>query len=203
MAPEIIKSLSNNPSFYGPAIVMKASLVISFILHIIILLGFQKAFPLHWRNEELRTYRVELIRTPVKDIEIGDNQNTHLDHTRQKEALSPENSQDTISLDTKDKRYISYAKLIKREIMRYWRYPPEARAYLIEGRLMALFSLVSDGRMTQISVARASGHKVLDQEVLRAIKRAAPFPPFPESITVKRLNIKASFDYRLTSGKRN
>ncbi|MFC1867024.1 energy transducer TonB [Thermodesulfobacteriota bacterium] len=203
MALKIIKRLNNTPSLHGPGIVMKASLIASFFFHIILLLSFQNVFPLHLMGEKLRMYRVELIRPPVEDIDAGDIPGNHIDHLNQKELPPPEKAEDTISLDTKDKRYISYARLIKKEIMRHWRYPPEARAYLIEGSLMALFSLARDGRMLRISIIKSSGHAILDEEVTRAINSSVPFPPFPGSITVKRLNIKAAFDYRLTSGKRS
>ncbi|MDB9822483.1 TonB family protein [Deltaproteobacteria bacterium] len=180
---------------------MKASLVISFVFHVIILLVFQKAIPFHVINQELRTYRVELIRPPVDDMDKEDLPGDQIDHEGQNELPEADASQDTISLDTKDKRYISYASLIKNEIMLNWRYPPEARAYLMEGRLTVLFSLSSDGRMTHISVSNSSENEILDNEVIRAINSSVPFPSFPESITVKRLNIRATFDYRLTSEK--
>ncbi|MFC1820598.1 energy transducer TonB [Thermodesulfobacteriota bacterium] len=180
---------------------MKASLVISLFFHIIFMLSFQKTFPLQWNSEELRTYRVELIRPPVEDTDTDDTSGAHIDPARDRDNAVPEDAQDTISLDTKDKRYISYTSSIKNVIMRHWRYPPEARAYLIEGNLMVLFSLSRDGRMIQIKITKPSGYKILDREVIRAINNAVPFPPFPGSITVQRLNIKASFDYRLTSVK--
>ena len=85
--------------------------------------------------------------------------------------------------------------------MQHWKYPPEARARLIEGSLMVIFSLIRDGKMTRIDVIKPSSHKILDEEVLLAINKAVPFPPFPDSITVKILNIKATFDYRLTTKK--
>jgi len=53
--------------------------------------------------------------------------------------------------------------------------------------------------MTQIKIEQGSGHEILDREVLRAIKASLPFPSFPASIKVARLNIKAQFDYRLSS----
>jgi outer membrane biosynthesis protein TonB len=42
---------------------------------------------------------------------------------------------------------------------------------------------------------------VLDREAERAIQSAAPFPPFPSTISVSRLNINVSFDYTLTKKK--
>ena len=200
---KIITRLSNSHLFHGREMAMKVSIALSLIFHIILLLSFHSAFPFIWNTEELRTYRVELIRPPVEDIETGDTPDSLMENTNEKEEILPVDSQDTISLDTKDKRYVEYATLIKKEIMGHWKYPPEARAYLIEGNLMVLFSLSDDGSMTRITIIRSSGHEILDNEVVRAINSALPFPPFPSSIKVKRLNINASFDYRLTSEKNN
>jgi TonB family protein len=180
---------------------MKTFIIISLLFHFALLLAFRNAFPLQWNREELRTYQIELIRPPVKDIETDDLSKTLIDNLKQEELPAPQDTQDTISLDTKDKRYISYTSVIKEEIMRQWQYPPQARAYLIEGSLTAFFSLTRDGSMTRLDIIRTSGHKILDQEVIRAIRNAAPFPPFPESIIVNRLNIQANFSYQLTSKK--
>lgn len=201
MALQTIKIL-NNPLFLsGTGIVMKISLVISFFFHVIILLTFQRAFPLNFNRVELRTYRVELIRPPVEDMDSDDLSDAQIEHLKQKERFDSLNQQDTISLDTKDKRYITYARLIKGEIMRHWRYPPIAREHLIEGNLTVIFSLTRDGEMTHIRIMKASGYDILDKEVIRAIRTATPFPPFPGSVMVKKLNIKAAFDYRLTAAR--
>lgn len=159
----------------------------------------QTLFPIYWQNEELRTYRVELIRMEVDDIPAGTISDTVFDDTKEEDLPLPEETQDTISLDTKDKRYVSYTSAIKKEIMKNWRYPPEARAYLLEGNSLVLFSLTRDGEITNITVVRSSGHEVLDNEVVRAIKKCAPFPPFPSSINSKKLNINGNFKYQLTS----
>lgn len=202
MALKIIKRINENPHLFGPQPIMKASLVFSFFFHIILLLVFRNAFPLYWQSEELRSYQVEIIRPPVEDIGSEDTPEDQLDNRDRDEASNGDETQDTISLDTKDKRYVSYTQRIKQKIMQNWRYPPEARAYLIEGSLVILFSLAKDGKMTHIAVTRTSGHEILDQEVIRAINKAAPFPPFPQSITVKKLNINAKFDYRLSPKKK-
>jgi TonB family protein len=198
MALKTIKSLNNGLMLIGPSVVMKTSLLISFIFHLILLLAFQRAFPYYWSTTELRTYKVDLIRPSIEDIDIGDTPGDYI-HTEEEETPVSDIYQETISIDTKDERYISYANLIKNKIMGHWKYPPEAVAHLIEGRLSVLFSLARDGKMTRISITEGSGYDMLDKEVIRAISTSVPFPPFPGSITVKRLNIKATFDYRLTS----
>lgn len=201
MAPKTIKSLNSSLALISPSISMRASLFISLIFHIIILFIFQGAFPSYWHNEELRTYRVDFIRPPVEDIDSEDSQGDIINHTEEKESPVTDSYEDTISLNTKDKRYVSYTSHIKNEIIDHWAYPTEALASLVQGRIIVLFSLASDGKIIYLNITEGSGHDILDQEVIRAINSAAPFPPFPDSITVKRLNINATFNYRLTSEK--
>ncbi|MFC1825741.1 energy transducer TonB, partial [Thermodesulfobacteriota bacterium] len=162
---------------------------------------FQKAFPNYWAAEELRTYRVELLRPPVDDIRSDDSHSG--DAASMEQGLEPiaEKGQATISLDTKDERYVDFFKIIKARIQDHWRYPQGAKKNLIEGRLLVLFSLSRDGNLIQIKITKASGHEILDQEAVRAIRSAAPFPPFPRRISLSRLNIKASIDYRLKAKK--
>jgi TonB family protein len=183
------------------SVIMRVTLIISFMVHLVLLLAFQGAFPLIDVQEELRTYRVTLVRPPVEDLERY-YEETNLAPPRQREETPTLEEEHTISLDTEDKQYVSYARAVKERIMRHWAYPPEARENLVEGNLMAVFSLDPGGRMMHVGVTRASGYEILDREAVRAISMAAPFPPLPEHIRVKRLNIKAAFDYRLTSRKK-
>ena len=179
--------------------IMKTSLIVSSICHVILLLALHKALPVHLQWEEMRTYEVELIRPPVKDMDMDKMLEAHISRLQQEKKPVRPVEQDTISLDTKDKRYITYAKMIKEKIMVHWMYPMEARDLLLEGRLMVIFSLSRDGKMIQSRVHKSSGHEILDNEAVRAINTAAPFPPFPEHVTANRLNIRANFDYRLTA----
>jgi protein TonB len=91
-----------------------------------------------------------------------------------------------------------YARVVKDKINRQWRYPPKAREDLLEGRLTVNFSLRRDGQVIQVRIIEPSGYVILDREAVRAVSSAAPFPSFPEQVTVRRLNINATFDYRLT-----
>jgi TonB family protein len=177
---------------------MRISVLVSVLLHVMLLFTFRNALSSYWAREDLRIYRVELIRPPIEDMDGEENADADVAKPRQEDKPSPsEESQDTISLDTTDKRYVDYAKVIKERIMAQWKYPREAKDNLVEGRLLVLFSLGKEGNMTEIKITESSGHQILDREAARAISSAAPFPPFPERVTVNRLNIKASFDYRI------
>lgn len=61
------------------------------------------------------------------------------------------------------------------------RYPTGAGG--AQGEAMIRFSLSRDGRVLSRSLVRSSGNSALDEEALAMVNRAAPFPPFPPSIS--------------------
>lgn len=178
-------------------LVMRASIVISVFLHLCILLIIQEAFPINWVMKPMRTYEVDLIRPPIDPLDEEKPEGADLAKIKPDEKTPPEETEDTISLDTKDKRYGSYARVIKEALMRQWQYPRQAMENLIEGKLQVLFSLSREGHLIGIQILDPSGHDILDQEALRSVRSAAPFPPFPGSVTVSKLHITANFEYRL------
>jgi protein TonB len=181
--------------------IMKGSLVISLGIHLVILAGLQKAFPVDWVAKPLQTYHVELLRPPLDPLEEDEKAATELAKTKSEKSTAPAETEDTISLETTDKRYSSYAKTIKARLMQHWKYPQEAWENLKEGEVLVLFSLNRQGQLKGVNILKSSYYAILDDETTRTIKASAPFPPFPGSVTVKKLNIKANFVYRLTALK--
>ena len=178
---------------------MRISLIVSLLFHVCILLGIQEAFPINWVIKPLRTYRVELIRPPMEALDDEKTSGADLARIKSQKKTPPEKTEDTISLDTKDERYISYARVIKEKLMRHWTYPRQAWEKLIEGKVLVLFTLNRQGHLREIKLLQPSAYDILNGETTRVIRAAAPFPPFPGAVTVTRLNIKANFAYRLTS----
>jgi len=202
MALKIIKA-GTDASLHQTERILRICLIVSLVFHAVIVLTLQNAFPTYLAGEDLRIYRVELIRPPVDDLDLAEKPDTDISKPEEPApAQTPsEDSQETISLDTDDKRYVTYAQAIKERIAGQWKYPQEARKKKLEGRLVALFSLNREGTLTRLDITKSSGHEVLDREAERAIRSAAPFPPFPSTVTVSRLNINVSFDYTLTRKK--
>jgi protein TonB len=73
---------------------------------------------------------------------------------------------------------------IREAIRRATSYPAPARERRIEGTVVAGFFINSTGMPEDIKVLISSGHTVLDKEVVRIIKRAAPYPPLGAAIEV-------------------
>ena len=67
-------------------------------------------------------------------------------------------------------------------IMRQQHYPAVARAQHLEGTVTVAFWVDERGDLVHQALYKTSGHTVLDNEAVDAIKRAAPFPPPPPGI---------------------
>jgi TonB family protein len=197
----MIKRYLDDTSLFDPPIDMRICFILSLLFHVLLLFVFQKSFNISWDTSEYRTYKVDMIRAAVEDLESEKIPEPGAVQIK-KEQMSPDSEAATISLETKDKRYVSYARMIKEKIARNWEYPREARRKKMEGRVFLIFTLERSGELALIKIKNGSGFPVLDSEAKRAIFAASPFPSFPEQIPFKRLHIKAAFDYRLSKKKK-
>jgi protein TonB len=100
-----------------------------------------------------------------------------------------------ISLDTTEAKYVSYFKRIKYQIQRVWAYPPEAAQQGIDGKLRLRFQISRDGNLMGVQLVDSSGFEILDMAAIKAVKEAAPYYPFPITISKSKLSILATFIY--------
>jgi len=100
-----------------------------------------------------------------------------------------------VSLDTTEVKYASYFARIKHQIERVWVYPSDAAQRGISGDLTLTFRISKDGNLLGVRLMDRSGYEILDVAALKAVKEAAPFYPFPESIDREKLSIQANFVY--------
>ncbi len=108
--------------------------------------------------------------------------------------------EDTVDLgDLTNTRYKPYLVKLKKKIERSWGYPSAAAARRIEGTAMIKFSVTSNGMLDSISVTTSSGSALLDQGTVSAIQSAAPFEPLPPAYGLSKLNIQASFAYKMSN----
>jgi protein TonB len=77
----------------------------------------------------------------------------------------------------------AYGTDLSRAITAHRRYPPQARRLRLEGTVLVEVSVSRDGSLVgNPVVSRSSGHAVLDEEALRMVRAAAPFPALPAGI---------------------
>lgn len=101
-------------------------------------------------------------------------------------------------VNTKEFKYWSYLQKMKQKIEMVWEYPEYARQRGIGGQLKINFSIGKDGKIEKMILVDSSGLQVLDDAALKALRDASPFPPFPETWDISRLNIEGTFIYHIT-----
>ena len=73
----------------------------------------------------------------------------------------------------------AYNALVFGHLQRFKRYPSSAQG--ASGTAVVRFVLNRAGAVTESAVTKSSGNAVLDREALDILRRASPFPPFPEA----------------------
>jgi len=176
--------------------IILTTFLVSIIIHLGAIVAFQGVSLVRGFSSKPRAYKVDLIRPPIKEI-MESSKEKHAAPGQIRSEPPVKSKEATISLDTEDSTYHPYTKVIKERIRNHWVYPLSGRQNLIQGRLLVVFRLDRGGNLIDCNMAYSSGHEILDTHALNAIQSATPFPPFPESITVQFLNIRASFAYKL------
>lgn len=98
-------------------------------------------------------------------------------------------------LNAPEIQYISYFASIKRKIELVWQYPYDAAVHGIQGDLQIDFVIGRSGKVEGIELVRGSGHKILDDEAVRSIRKASPFDPIPAEYKIPNLVIRGRFIY--------
>lgn len=90
-----------------------------------------------------------------------------------------------------------YQQLIKQKIEENKRYPLLARNKGIEGKVWIKFEILKNGNVKDIKIVKSSHHQILDKAAIESIKKANPFPPFPEGLKESSLIINICLRFQL------
>lgn len=104
-------------------------------------------------------------------------------------------SANQISLNTRSYKHMGYFMKLRESIESVWSFPVAARYGGMAGSVQVLFKIGRDGQLMDVRVLESSGYRVLDDEVVNSLKRAAPFDPLPSSWQEKELEITGLFSY--------
>ncbi|MCC5812361.1 MAG: energy transducer TonB, partial [Ectothiorhodospiraceae bacterium] len=88
----------------------------------------------------------------------------------------------------------NYLSWLNEQLQRYREYPRQAQMRRMEGTVEVVFTIETDGRITNARIASSSGHTLLDDAVLRLLERLSPLQKAPETrLEDRRLPV----EYRL------
>ncbi|MCX5872873.1 MAG: TonB family protein [Deltaproteobacteria bacterium] len=108
-----------------------------------------------------------------------------------------------VDINTREDKFFSYMLHLKRKIQGVWVYPTAAAQSGLGGSLAVEFSISKEGELLYVNLLDSSGHSILDESAMKAIKSAAPYYPFPPRLHAKRLRIRANFIYVTSNFLRN
>lgn len=80
----------------------------------------------------------------------------------------------------------SYQKLLVQETWKNITYPKRAIQRSLQGSIRLNVTVNRDGTIKKITVINASKHEMLNKAAIKAINKAAPFPPFSDKIRNKQ-----------------
>lgn len=73
---------------------------------------------------------------------------------------------------------------IWKKINRAKYYPEMARRQGVEGAPKVAFSILEDGKVSQVKIVESSGNEILDNAAMEAIRNSTPLPFYPQPITI-------------------
>jgi protein TonB len=103
----------------------------------------------------------------------------------------------SITFDTREFKYEGYMMRLKDRIEGIWHYPADAAMRGIYGDLVIEFTIAKNGRLTDVSLKRTSGHRGLDQAAMQALKDGEPYWPLPDEWGKDSLTVTGHFVYSI------
>ena len=151
----------------------------------------KKAEPTREPPSDSRSAESRMVKPNIADVPYDYNTDDQL------LGAKADKKEITVDLNTTEYKYISYFTKLKERIYQVWQYPRESRMKREQGNLRIVFTLRKDGYLEDVRILRSSGFESLDREVLRTIRVASPYNPFPKSWDEDTIKIPATFDYKL------
>lgn len=91
----------------------------------------------------------------------------------------------------------SYFSVLTSRLEEYKRYPRRARQRQQEGVVKVSFTIDAAGEVLEQNIIGSSGHRLLDKEVEKLLRRASPFPPIPGVFAQTSLSVTVPIAFSL------
>jgi protein TonB len=112
-------------------------------------------------------------------------------------ARAPQATGPQVEERTLDRRYQRYIQEVSQRVRRIREFPRSLALRLEQGETIVQFVVGIDGRLGDgPRVMKSSGFEEFDAAAVRAVRRAAPFPPMPDPGSARPLpvSLRVTFD---------
>lgn len=104
---------------------------------------------------------------------------------------------DTVWMDSQQDLLISFMRRFRTNIYNVWNYPSAAARRNQQGTCLVRITVDRRGNVNDVQILESSGHRALDEETVRAIRKGASYGPLPRAYPNEDLKIMAFFQYHL------
>ncbi len=104
-------------------------------------------------------------------------------------------------LNTNDLQFGSFLRRFESAVYGVWRYPTEAARLGIEGVTPVRITFNRQGEVEKIELLESSGSRILDEEVVRTLKKVGQIGGFPKGYDKENFTLIAFFHYGITRGE--
>lgn len=94
-----------------------------------------------------------------------------------------------------------YLSIVKTRISRAKKYPRSARKEGVVGTTIVRFIIKLNGKVEDIQLIKSSGDERLDEEAMKMLKKASPFPAIPKDVSLEPLDLTLPIEFKLKTIK--
>ena len=175
-------------------------ILISLVIHMLFFISFKSTFmkqDISQIGEQGMQIQMVLIQDKTDDIQEDESvlseEKEILKEIEQEQQAIFDNR---IQGDKAEKIYQSYYGVIRNILDSNKKYPLLSLQRRQEGTPVVEFTILQNGSVTNLSVS-SSGYRLLDREAQKIVLKSSPFPPIPDSIGKKSIDLRIPINFNL------
>lgn len=134
---------------------------------------------------------VEAVNEPVQEAVVA--AKTAPSEVAKKSEPSQEKAPTAVNAEMKEDYIAGLYKILSQNK----RYPKMAKRRHLEGVAHIHFTVLKNGNLDNVYIAKACGHKSLDNAALKLVKSIQKYKPIPDEVSRVAMNIKIPITYSL------
>lgn len=175
-------------------------ILISLVIHMLFFISFKSTYikqDISQIGEQGMQIQMVLIQDKTDDIQedesILSEEKEILKEIEQEQQAIFDNR---IQGDKAEKIYQSYYGVIRNILDSNKKYPLLSLQRRQEGTPVVEFTILQNGTVSNLTVS-SSGYRLLDREAQKIVLKSSPFPPIPDSIGKKSIDLRIPINFNL------